>query len=135
VVPLPANTPIPKSRFVPAHFGLRQLGYFVSSNNTKTLLAWQMGPSGTERSTSRLGSVILSIGALIDAAPRIKMLPGERHREHVVTPEEEERYLLSAKEPLASVATVLTVVCARMSATGFAGSSFAGVADETERCW
>ncbi len=44
---------------------------------------------------------------VIDAAPRIKMLPGERHREHVVTPQEEERYLLSAPEPLASVASVL----------------------------
>ncbi len=35
------------------------------------------------------------------------MLPGERHREHVVTPEEEARYLAAAPEPLASVAAVL----------------------------
>jgi integrase len=35
-------------------------------------------------------------------------LPGERHREHVVGQDEEARYLASALEPLASVATVLT---------------------------
>jgi len=35
------------------------------------------------------------------------MLPGERHREHVVTQEEESRYLAAASEPLASVAVVL----------------------------
>jgi len=44
---------------------------------------------------------------VIDHAPRIKMLPGERHREHVVTPEEEARYLAAAPEPLASVALIL----------------------------
>src|SRR5271166_4356154 len=35
------------------------------------------------------------------------MLPGERHREHVVTFEEEVRYLAAAPEPLASVAAIL----------------------------
>jgi integrase len=35
------------------------------------------------------------------------MLPGERHREHVVKPDEEVRFLAAAPEPLASVATVL----------------------------
>jgi integrase len=44
----------------------------------------------------------------IEAAPRIKMLPGERHREHVVKPDEEARYLAAAPEPLGSVAAVLT---------------------------
>lgn len=44
---------------------------------------------------------------LVEVAPRIKMLPGERHREHVVALEEETRYLAAAREPLASVATVL----------------------------
>jgi integrase len=43
----------------------------------------------------------------IDVAPSIKMLPGERHREHVVTFDEEARYLAAAPEPLASVAAVL----------------------------
>lgn len=43
----------------------------------------------------------------MEAAPKIKMLPGERHRERVVTLGEEARYLVVAPEPLASVAAVL----------------------------
>ena len=44
---------------------------------------------------------------VIDVAPSIKMLPGERHREHVVNFEEEARYLAVAPEPLGSVAAIL----------------------------
>jgi integrase len=40
-------------------------------------------------------------------APKIKMLPGERHRERVVLPAEEAKYLAAAPEPLASIAAVL----------------------------
>ena len=43
----------------------------------------------------------------IPIAPSVKMLPGERHREHVVTLEEEARYLAAAPEPLGSVAAIL----------------------------
>lgn len=43
----------------------------------------------------------------IQVAPSIKMLPGERHREHVVKFEEEARYLVAALEPLGSVAAIL----------------------------
>jgi integrase len=43
----------------------------------------------------------------IEVAPLIKMLPGERHREHVVKLEEEARYLAAAPEPLSSVASIL----------------------------
>lgn len=43
----------------------------------------------------------------IPATPRVKLLPGERQRERVITREEETRYLAAAREPLASVATVL----------------------------
>jgi len=43
----------------------------------------------------------------IEVAPSIKMLPGERHREHVVKVEEEARYLAAAPEPLESVAAIL----------------------------
>ncbi len=43
----------------------------------------------------------------IETAPLIKMLPRERHREHVVKSEEEARYLAAAPEPLASVAAIL----------------------------
>jgi integrase len=45
-------------------------------------------------------------GAL-DAAPKIRMIAGENHRERVVTPEEEARYLAAAPEPLASVVSIL----------------------------
>ncbi len=45
-------------------------------------------------------------GAL-GAVPKIKALPGERHRERVLSAEEEARYLAAAPEPLASVAAVL----------------------------
>ncbi len=43
----------------------------------------------------------------IERAASVKMLTGERRREHVVTQEEEESYLEKATEPLASVAPVL----------------------------
>jgi integrase len=45
---------------------------------------------------------------VLTAAPKIKVLSGERRRERVVSPEEEARYLAAAPEPLASVATVLS---------------------------
>lgn len=44
---------------------------------------------------------------IAESAPIVKMLPGERHREHVVTPQEQARYLASALEPLGSVAQIL----------------------------
>jgi len=44
----------------------------------------------------------------LENAPRIKMLPGENHREFVLSDLEEAKYLSAAREPLASVATVLT---------------------------
>jgi integrase len=44
---------------------------------------------------------------VLETAPQIKMLPGERHRERVVTQNEEARYLAAAPEPLASIAAVL----------------------------
>src|SRR5947209_5724071 len=45
-------------------------------------------------------------GAL-EKVPKIRMLPGESHRERVITPEEEARYLTSANPILAGIATVL----------------------------
>ncbi|HXX13948.1 MAG TPA: tyrosine-type recombinase/integrase [Candidatus Eremiobacteraceae bacterium] len=41
------------------------------------------------------------------SAPIVKMLPGERHRERVVTLQEESKYLYTAPEPLGSIARVL----------------------------
>jgi integrase len=43
----------------------------------------------------------------LQAAPTIKRLPGERHREHVVSYDEEARYLSAGSELLASISTVL----------------------------
>jgi integrase len=43
----------------------------------------------------------------VEHAIKIKMLSGERHRENVVLPEEEARYLAAAREPLCSIATIL----------------------------
>jgi integrase len=44
---------------------------------------------------------------VIPVAPKIKLLRGEHHRERVVTPDEEARYLASAGELMADIATVL----------------------------
>ena len=44
---------------------------------------------------------------LLPTVPRIKMLSGERHRERVLSAEEEGHYLATASEPLASIAAVL----------------------------
>ena len=44
---------------------------------------------------------------VMQTVPKIKLLPGERHRERVVTREEEAKYLSAAREPLASIAAVL----------------------------
>ncbi|HXY48803.1 MAG TPA: tyrosine-type recombinase/integrase [Terriglobales bacterium] len=50
---------------------------------------------------------IASEWGILEAVPKIKMLPGERHRERVVSVEEEARYLAAAHEPLASVTALL----------------------------
>jgi integrase len=44
---------------------------------------------------------------VLDSSPKIRILPGERRHERVISPEEESRYLTAAREPLASIATVL----------------------------
>ena len=44
----------------------------------------------------------------MDQVPKIRMLSGERHREFVLSPAEEAKYLAAASEPLASVATLLS---------------------------
>ncbi len=43
----------------------------------------------------------------LPACSKVKLLPGEKHRERVVSPEEEARYLAAAHEPLASIAAIL----------------------------
>ncbi len=44
---------------------------------------------------------------VIESAPVLTLLPGERHRERVISTEEEERYLRAAQPLLRAVATVL----------------------------
>ena len=44
---------------------------------------------------------------VIAASPKFKLLRGERHRERVLTQEEERKYIAVAQEPLASIATGL----------------------------
>jgi integrase len=44
---------------------------------------------------------------VIQACPKINLLRGERHRDRVITPAEEAKYLAAAPEQLCSVATVL----------------------------
>lgn len=45
--------------------------------------------------------------SVIPSSPKVKLLRGEKHRERVVTPAEEAKYLAATPEPLASIATVL----------------------------
>jgi len=44
---------------------------------------------------------------IIPVAPKIDLLPGEQHRDRVLTPEEEAKYLAASEEPLASIAPIL----------------------------
>lgn len=44
----------------------------------------------------------------VERVAKVRMISGEQHREFVLSPEEEARYLAAAPEPLASIATVLT---------------------------
>lgn len=62
--------------------------------------------NNTVRALRRMLRLAVEWGAL-ENAPQIKMLPGERHRERVITPVEEAKYLAAAPEPLSSIASVL----------------------------
>jgi integrase len=44
---------------------------------------------------------------MLNRAPKVKVLSGERRRERVISTEEEARYLAAAPEPLASIASLL----------------------------
>ena len=50
---------------------------------------------------------VARVSSKLDSVPNIKRLPGERHRERVVTPEEEARYLAAGTEQLGAIATLL----------------------------
>src|SRR6266404_7898620 len=44
---------------------------------------------------------------IITAMPEVSLLRGENHRDRVITPQEEAKYLASADEPLVSIASLL----------------------------
>jgi len=66
-------------------------------------------PSSVNRSLQVLRRVLRLAAewGVIPTAPKAKLLRGESHRERVVMPHEEARYLAAAPEPLASIGTVL----------------------------
>jgi integrase len=45
--------------------------------------------------------------SVLDTAPKVKVLSGERRRERVISADEEAKYLAAAPEPLASIASLL----------------------------
>jgi hypothetical protein len=71
----------------------------------------------------------------IPVAPKIKLLRGEHHRERVVTPDEESRYLAMAGELMADIATVLIDTGMRPEEMHVcAGSQYLGELGSMERC-
>jgi len=66
-------------------------------------------PSSVNRSLQVLRRVLrLAVEwGVVPSVPKVKMLRGEGHRERVVTPKDEVRYLAAAPEPLGSIAVVL----------------------------
>ena len=85
----------------------------ITSEKAAEFAAWRQSEGlqvSSVNSTLQVLRRVLRLAAQwgeISNTPVIKMLPGERHREHVVKAEEESRYLAAAPEPLASVAAVL----------------------------
>ena len=62
--------------------------------------------NGSLRVLRRIMRLAVEWGVL-ESSPKVEMMPGERRREHVVTPEEEASYLNASAPLLASIATVL----------------------------
>jgi integrase len=77
---------------------------FAAHRQTKGLQVSTINSS--LRVLRRVLKLAVEWGAL-GSLPKVKLLPGERHRERVVTPEEEAKYLAAAPELLASVAAIL----------------------------
>jgi integrase len=84
--------------------GGEEIAEFVAKRQVQGLQISSINSS--LRVLRRIMRLAVQWGAL-DAAPRIEMLSGERHREHVVTRDEEARYLAAAPQLLADVVTVL----------------------------
>ena len=73
---------------------------------------------------------------VIPAAPKIKLLRGERHRERVITSAEEAKCSAAAPESLSSIATVLVDSgMRRRNALGLGGKALCGAVGVTARSW
>jgi hypothetical protein len=71
----------------------------------------------------------------MSSVPKVKMLRGEGHRERVVTPKDEARYLTAAPEPLASIAVVLAdTASVRKSVSALDGNRSHGPMDASVPC-
>jgi integrase len=85
----------------------------ITSENAADFAAWrqsaglQVSSVNSSLQVLRRAMRLAAEWGVIEVAPAVKMLPGERHREHVVTSEEEVRYFSFATEPLASVVAIL----------------------------
>jgi integrase len=85
----------------------------ITSELASDFAAWRLREGmqiATANNSLRVLRRILNLcveWGVLATAPKIKVLPGERRRERVITPEEEAKYLAAAPEPLASIATVL----------------------------
>ena len=84
--------------------GGEQAGEFAAHRLSEGLQAGSVNTS--LRVLRRILRLAVEWGTL-ETAPRIELLSGERRREHVVTQEEEARYLAASSSLLVSVATVL----------------------------
>lgn len=62
--------------------------------------------NGSMRVLRRILRLAVEWGVL-ESAPKIELLPGEHHRERVITPDKEVRYLAAAPSLLACAATIL----------------------------
>ena len=80
------------------------LAEFAAYRQTKGLQVSTI--NGSLRVARRVLRLAVEWGA-VESSPKVKLSPGERHRERVVTPLEEAKYLSAAREPVASIAAVL----------------------------
>jgi integrase len=95
----------------------------ITNERAAEFSAYELGRKQKHKNVAKEGMAVASVNSvlrvlrrclnlavewgMLEAAPTINRLPGERRRERVITPEDESRYVAAAAEPLASIATVL----------------------------
>jgi integrase len=77
---------------------------FVASLQSRE---WEVASINSVLRTLRRTFRLARKWGVVTSIPEVSLLRGENHREHVVSPQEEAKYLAVATEPLASIATVL----------------------------